>query len=354
MAKLPVPTLGIYDLFEFPGSPEESFTTGIGRVRRVFLCEWEDRWVVAQGLMGWAEILPGELDFEYIHRVPPHSYKDITRIVPTDEDNNALQQNWLFATQLESITGVAPRGLNSNDVGYYEKAKITVTYESLTYDPHSDEYAENKGWLDLHGNPCDLYITTFGSGPGGTTLDAALPVRYISRTFHPTAEYLTLPYGQLLWADDGTPAATGAGKIIASMEVQYTWHQVPSSINNVSSQITRIFNHLGKVNKYTFDFFPPGTLLLTAVETKPYRQIGGGYMSDITFKMKYFNASSSLGVPTNKGHNHFLKFNSIGLPAFGNLTNSYDYVLLTSNGLDTGRRVYDEYDFSFLFLVSEL
>lgn len=351
MAKLSVFGAGLVSYFERPGSPEESYTAGVGKVRRVFDTAWNDRWTFIQGLLGWSQILEGNLGKKYIQRVPPQPYKDIRRVFPNDEDEVSPEQYWLFPTQLESVQGIGPRGKQSNDIFFYEKARITVTYESLTYTPYSDEYTRNKGWLDQNGNPSDLFIARPGSVP------YAYPFRYISRSYQPTAEYLTLPYGQLLWADDGSPAATGAGKIIPTMEVHYTWHMVPSSLNNVSNQVTHIFNHVGKVNKYEFDNCPPGTLLLTAVESKPYRLIGGGYLNDLTFKMKYFNATNIMGVPENKGHNHFLKFSQLSIrdlpPGTIGLVpgSTYKYELLSSDGTLTGRRVYDEINFTTLFQI---
>jgi len=334
---------------ERPGSPEESYANGIGTCKRTFDVAWTQRWEFAQQMLGYSQRLNSGTG-GYISRKVPEAYKDIARVAYSDIEGQFKSEYWLYAQSLDSIQGIKPIEKNANDVGTYDKARMTFTYSSLTYNVHTDDDCRNgvgaahTRFVDANGNPSDVYRE-------GT---AARIARYITRQVQPTSEHLQLPFGQMLWADgSNTPAVNGIAKTVPGMEVIYTWHQVPSQMLNVTSQISQLYNKIGTVNKYDFDYCPPGTLLLTAIETKPYRIIGGGTVSDIVFKMKYTNHFDASGTITNKGHNHFIHFTTFVVEG-GTIDpiKSYRYDLLTSNGnATTGRKVYNESDFIDLFLA---
>jgi hypothetical protein len=106
--------------------------------------------------------------------------------------------------------------------------------------------------------------------------------------------------------------------------------------------------------------FATGTLLLTGVDLKTYRGIGGQFLCDITYKMKHFSAlapktttqppplpvvpAGSTYTPE-RGHNYILRWDHVteqgGQKKF---TYSYDLIMNDDNAM-----IYREKDFAELF-----
>src|SRR5581483_7616770 len=145
---------------ERPGSPEESFASQTGRVRRTFDVPWPQRWTFCQAMLGWSEFVQTAPGYGYISRTPPQAYDAIGRIA-TGENGQGFQP-WLYASSIERMEGVGlpGQGAGVNDVGslgvspaangglelfddnnifQYAFARITVGYEALPYRVVSDE-----------------------------------------------------------------------------------------------------------------------------------------------------------------------------------------------------------------------
>lgn len=342
------------------GSLKERYVGNNCSVSIQYDVSWLNRWKFALALLGNSQIATHASGKKYIHRVLPHGYfGTIIPVVPGDRD---LPKSWLWASQLENMEGKAPIGYDANGAPLYKEARLTVTYETVSFRMATDREMINDGQVM--------------PGTGGMPDEAERLGRYVTRFIQPTAEYFALPHGRFHWATSTTTAGnaylgspvTGSqlGFIIPFQELVYIWHQVPR-IRKASdgrppayAVPKAIRKLLGAVNSVTFDGFDPGTLLLTAVEVKPYRWIGGFYYADITYKMKYMNAVKPIdGTHYNppRGHNYFLQMPK---PPTGDVNTGigfvdYNYELISHNanplttGPNPGIRVYREFDFKELF-----
>lgn len=318
---------------ETPDSPQESMGGNVFRSRRTFIVPWSKRWLFSAGMVGWPflRLQSGSSSSYWVSRVTPQGYS------ATDFDPNGTA--FLYATSIENIQGQGKiTGYDSDSVAQFQKAKISIGYESLSYRVRSDmEILTNAVLLDQEIEDADYSDTGLGVFAGGAGVDEASLIRYITRFRQPTAEYLTLPLGALKWVQQNpTPTPAGSiGKIIAAQELHYTWHQVPNVPEAAKKSI-------GSLNNTWFDGYPRGTLLFVAVELKPYRWFFNQRVWDITYKFKFFSpvpsnsaekvgglsiyaqdSSNGLwydtrrdgdvapGVPVGEylGHNHFLRTN---------------------------------------------
>lgn len=369
---------------ERPGSPRESYSQqGGARVQRIFDVSWEDRWYFCRALLGFS-LTNGAGSLNYITRITPEPYPGAGRVVGGSDETY-----WLFAHAIESIEPIGPGGKDisqatpgmptrvtrdADNTFTYQKARITVSYESAPYKiiPTSDFLrldsvkASNTTIGSLIKSVDLTPVQQFLSiDPRSTTNffpDESCLARYVSRHVQPTAEHLTLPFGQMLYQPDAplppgqkaSPAINGIGRIIPNMELQYIWHQVPAVPNH-------ILKYLGTVNLTEFVDRTPsldpnysnnlgksyavGTLLLVAIEVKPYRQITGAFAYDIVYRMKHFSALKPPKPPAllptlfdpEKGHNYFIRFKNIGTLPDGTEGPVYQYELLNTS-FDAGNQ----------------
>jgi hypothetical protein len=354
---------------ERPGSPQESYVNNEGKVTRVFDVRWDSRGLFYDSLLGYSQVAYNRGQ-PYVSRVPPITYFD-------DQTN----EPWLYATSIERVEGVGfpsstfQRGqtlVDNNNIYQYEIARITVGYQALTYRVMDDKRMLNQATLidDVDGVTYAIPAATDAYG----NPDESSLLRYVSRHIQPNTEYLRLPGGQMKWATNTSggntnvsSGALGMGKIISTAEIQYTWHQVPiipdhiykyvGCVNNdgyLTSQGTLLDMPTGPPpfsdNCPGLDQprnFAPGTLLLTGIELKPYRQITGHYAYDITYRMKFFSALLADGTLYNpeRGHNYFLRWQG---------GSNYGYELLTADGTVGGRTIYDAKLFANLFRLYEV
>lgn len=331
---LAVPGVGGVRYRERVNATEVSYTGQTWRLRRTFDVDWTNRFFFIKLMLGYSEVVSDAFNFKYIRRVPPQPYLESAAGVALPQDQQP-QEYFLFATSVENVEGVAPRGVNDGTaVGEYELARVTVGYESLTYHVCRDDEVKLLSWrdrsgvartgfVDYYSNPADVGFET------GSEVEPSYVGRYVTRQWQPSASYFTLPIGKYFFVgvtQDGraVPAATGSGKIVPTMEVTYTWHQVPSGFSHTSQQVKSILRYVGCVNRYYFDHFPPGTLLLTGVSSRPYRMTSGGFAHDIMLSMRYRNqltadgtqqikSSGVHGTPNHvdeeaAGHNWYLQF----------------------------------------------
>jgi len=328
------------EYFELPGSPEESYANGQAHVRRTFITPWHLRWAFCTIMLGWTEVRGKGTTKPYLSRKPPEPFKELG---PQYSDRT---QSWLYATTIESVKGKAPVNKDAwyrdedfetgpyteDDCYKYEWAEVVVGYESLSYRVLWD-----------HEMLDDRYAYKDGDVPDESKGNDKGLARYVTKVRHPAAEYLTLPFGVWKWPDNKV-AATGSGRIVPSTEILYTWHKIPVHyIPKASSE------YLGCVNKTRFDRYPAQTLLYQSFEQKPYRDLTGDLVVDITYKMKYFNPEPPAEGSTApaKGHNHFLKFS----PQSGN---PWQFQPLSVSGgaepaTTDGNRPFNEREFADLF-----
>ncbi len=397
---------------ELVGSPQEAYEGQQGRVTRQFLVDWDKRWGLCQGLLGWSKVFKTAGGVTYIQRIPPLPYKENSQAFEQaiDDTTQEIQNFWLYPTQIVSIEGLGLVGKNATatdgtppyssythiavppntEACNYRKAKVTVSYESQHHKYRTDTQMKQ---LDADHPLAKDRIFTMDGGAGldGWVPDEGSLARYVSRHIQPQAEFLTLPFAALFWADDNAairaaPVTANQGRIIGSCEVTYTWFQVPAQkpvdpllINGPPATILTkaARDAIGSVNDAQFDFAAAGTLLLTGVEVRPYRLLGGTFVGDIAYKMKYFSAvdptegktydqfvdpitnpvPAGEDKPRARGHNYFLRY----LPnrAEPDSSLAYTYNLITDNGhtkagKPPGRTVYRETNFRTLFRPDQL
>ncbi len=352
---------------ERPSSPTESYRGQMYTVQRVFDVAWGDRWTFALALLGDSQVLtdPDAPYGVFLSRKIPQGYK--TQVLGPDTG-----ARWMFPVSIDSMEPIgADLGYDANDVAQYTRgdakhagARITVTYEGTHYKVLSDSEMTTAGYTQQDPRTGDENLD-----PTDTTVypDESSLARYCSVFVQPMAEYLSLPFNALRWAElndkanndpgmaaalgnvaqdatksyPGSPVTNSYGRIIPSTEVNITWHMVPKVPK-------AMYTALGKVNAAPFNdpygrfTALPGQLLLTNAELKPYRWIGGKYLFDISYKFKLFKPVPEPGDPgydaTNDPfnqsipgfitNNHFLHFR-VGA---GGFNSPPVFRLLTDNG----------------------
>lgn len=323
---------------ELKGSPQVSFQGEGLLVKRTFETPWDQAWRFALYLLGDAHrvAVTGTDGFgnpQYgIRRTLPDPYSAVADHLPEVRSGSLA-----WATAIETVDGLgtftaADQIFTSVKVSDYDVARMTVRYESLNYPILDDEQV-----VSLEG----------GSGTSVNTGNQ-IPMerclgRFVTRVVQPAAEALTLPHGTFVFTEDQTPILGANLRIVPSTEVHYVWHRVPGRPRAVTQAI-------GCVNAAEFDGFARGTLLLLAVEVKPYRWLTGRRLCDITYKMKHFSALDTTLSPVReytpeRGHNWFLRTYPDG-------SSPPTYMLLTHNGntiANGGQPVYREADFTALF-----
>jgi len=366
--------------------------TGEGLVvKRVFDTPWSTRWIFCRKMLGYHFLDVNSAQKTYVHRIVPDRY------IPTNVEDysNGTTFKEMYVDSLEQIEPIRPESWDAvNKEGVNSLARCTFTYRYPNYAVLTDKEIEDYlaiapdvqyGRLVsdvVRPSTVTSYYNELEDGTADpepyyqniTSTKAAVVKRYISKAVQPTAQHIVLPYGMMRFVDGtvktyndtnfvtrtvyGTKATNITTKLVAKSEVIYTWHNVPTSDITGSSQVKRIQRFIGCVNKYTFDDYLPQTLLLTAVNSRPFRQLGGHYTTDIEMRMTYFYVAESYsnGVPfsngdTAIGHNYFLRFAPEAekfQPQW--VDTGYRYDLLTHNGLKTGKRLFEPKDFFEMFL----
>lgn len=360
--------------YERPGSPQESYTGDVFRARRTFDVPYPQRWVFIKYMLGTATIEGTPTD-NVIKRQKPDQY--YVYYGSNGGPNMGAAKSFMVATGLESIECLGQQILYESlgtgsllQTSYYDIARITINYESVTYRVEPLIGSQSV-------EPDEYHLSQF------TTVFK-----------QPTAEFLSLPFGAYKWVEfdeNGIPLldsktkepvgimVQGAqGKIISASEIVVIHHKVPGIPAAIKT-------HIGSVNLYDWPELgaKKGQLLLTNVELKPYRWLEDQRLYDITFKMKFFDpepaepgSTTYAKQPTTepRGHNWFLqhfpvsKNTDLKLPGAVAkvLQGSQSYKLITHNGFPpteaytnvtnilpkgavAGNTVYKYKDFSLLF-----
>jgi len=292
---------------EGEGSPVYAFGHGTSVVERHFICEWKDRVWFMRGILGFPVLRDADQNQDayrrnYVQRQIPDCCVDFQ----APNSGNEVSGNWLYAMSISRLEGMEPLGYyDANYIPQYKYARITVLYEPVTYRITSDQ---------------DLIYQNGKLSEKVPHLDAAnLPYefslrRYMTRTQKPAVEYLTVARGRYRWVEP--PDAKGergvadfaASVLQPSLEVVYTWHQVPFVPQGAAK-------HIGKVNRYPFTdsvrTYDPGTMLYTACDIKPYRMASGAYVQDIQYRIVIkANEGRFLDPGDDKtyGHQYFLRW----------------------------------------------
>jgi hypothetical protein len=383
---------------ELINSMTSQYVNGELILKRDFLTPWDTRWVFARKMLGYHYLATNSGGTTYIRRIIPQFFNPLGI---DDFTNPAEQFKMMFCSSMESMDPVRPKEWDATyKEGVNLYAKVSFTYRYPTYSIFSDiEVTE-----DYTRNPDPIFGSTIADVKRLTTETISREIiypqdpdptpqviteifpfschlfRYISKQIQPSAQHLVLPYGRFYFVDGNgagqrTPATNVTTKLISKTEVIYTWHWVPTSDITGNSQVKKIQRYIGSVNQYAFDGYPPQTLLFTAINSRPFRQVGGHYTTDIELRMTYFEVLERYRKPNGfiiplinddkaVGHNYFLRFSSSEIfkrLEAGTATPDeiaewlnlgYRYDLLTHDGTSDGRRLFQPKDFYDLFLPS--
>lgn len=344
------------DYNERPGSPQESFSGDVFRAKRVFDVPWDLRWPFIKYMVGdaWLTGWGGAKSGTWIKRSLPHKYYA--------KGAGKISRPFMIATALESVEGLGQQNTSlAADFELYNTgymiARVTIAYESVTYNVVSDREAGETEYS------LKRFITVFRQ---------------------PTAEFLTLPQGAYKWVEmdpnrvgsvlfDKAELARGRkvpcgvrvvgsnGKIVAAQEIVIVHHRVPGVPRAVNT-------HIGCVNLYNWDSLrvKQGQLLLANIEIKPYKWLTGKRLFDLTFKFKFLDPDpvNSLKFANEpRGHNWFLQYFPVDTTALdissvdSLLAGKPEYKLITHNGYPpyshfgalAGKTVYNYKDMRELF-----
>lgn len=334
--------------YERPGSPQETYAGDTFRAKRIFDVPYTQRWAFIRYMLGSAKLTT---DGKTIERSIPDQY--FVYFQGTDNAYEGTPKSFMIATTLEGIENLGQQkdwiiGQQGSllNVAFYDMARITIGYESVTYWVKTDAEMNRQTEYNLK-----RYTTVFRQ---------------------PSAEFLSLPFGAFKWVElnpNGSvkydtsvnppiPAGirvTGSnGKIVAASEIILVHHKVPGIPKAIKT-------HIGTVNKYDWPEIGAlkGQLLLTNVELKPFKWFEDQRLYDITYKMKFLDPDpegSKANPNQPRGHNWFLQFFPVDTTT--NVANSnidtllqgkQEYKLISSDGTPTGKTVYEYMDFKLLF-----
>ena len=277
-----------------PVSPEMEFRDDGTTVTRTYLIPWTSYRQVAADVLGYPEIETKHAR-QYISRNLPDAFPELA---------NSLGNPYLFATAIKSVQGLGvPDGGNmqsQSDVAVYKYARVSVVYETLTYEILSDKQMVNAGLVDRWGNP-----------------DESTLRRYVTKVIKPSAEYLSLPQGSFQYVVASAPAGLAVigqpGKITPVYDMSLTWHHVPreaigSLLYNAGLTTPVLDQAIGKVNVKPFAGCMAGTLLCMPPDIRPIRSPLGDRIYDVEYRFKWLNLGTVpvgiFGAGDPIGHNH--------------------------------------------------
>ncbi len=317
-----------------------SFSGNSFVMKRTFYCSWKQRFLFTMGFMGESIIVNKDTLFPIIRRTVSNAYASLHDYRP----GAGGSRSFLYPIGIESIKGISatPKAeyvkLNNlpsdtrvqgriDDNDLYRLAKVTFNYDATTYKILSDAQLDNSTpTYTFRSKAIPSNPGLFTTVTGGTNASSEQN-RYVTKIVQPMTEVLRLPVGYYNWVEGlekfnvvvskpKSAADPGNSKIIASQEITYVWHQVPALTQpwetenqwlykdrpEVGNQglspelIGACYTHLGSVNARWFDGYPPGTLLLMAIEARPYKWITGHRYYDYTFRMKFFNPQDDFDI----------------------------------------------------------
>lgn len=385
------------------------FSGNVFTLRRTFQCPWESRFKFIRAMMGVSRINFKNTGHPTLERVSPVPFADLR------DTRGSGSREVLYPTGVERIVGTGPRPHETQgpptiyvtDDGRYSDprlfvfARVTMLYEAPTFSVQTDNDCPIGNLRDKPPAAGPTLQTTLGSSYVGRLEQK----RYTTRITQPLTEAIRIPanywqYVEGLWENGGIKASPGqlvdigTYVLFPTLEVQWHFHRVPALVQSWETGadwlfqetanaptvgvrpelLGACFTHLGCVNARYFDGFAPGTLLLTAIEARPYRWITGERYYDYTFRAKHFNPVDAFKtnmfpfvyagtppIPTETrdpavsypyaGHNYFLRLSP---PKDNTISFTMPYFsLITDNGQtleNNGRPVFPYRDFEDLFV----
>lgn len=307
-------------------SQDYSFSGNSHALRRSFFCPWAQRFGLAAAFMGGSRIVGKDTLTPKLDRRPPVGFS-----VWNGETGHAH----LHATGIERIVGVGPTrtpgvmapgtgivGGRFADTGVFTKAKVSVIFEAPTYTVRSNAEMDLRHKVNLRLKDPPLEQTLYRT-IGNYYVSWVEYKRHTTRIVQPMTEAFRIPdrywhfveglsVGGVAQAQTKTAVDTGTFLVFPKQEITYVLHGVPAmsdpwsngdewlyrerdlpvgtaSPGSSPELLGACYTHLGTTNARWFDGYAPGTLLLTAVEARPYKDVLGNRLFDYTYRMSHFN-----------------------------------------------------------------
>jgi hypothetical protein len=292
------------DYEEFVGEEStyrERFAVGEPEVVRVLQCDWDQRYLLIEDLLGYSTWAPSGA----IERRIPEPHPDRKLLYPA-------------AAELIATLG-RPRQDDPSGLVNFEKARYAVTYRAPDFRILKDNQ------LSASATAPEL-------------------ARYVSRLMTLEGENLPVGNGTYKWAEPaglkGTPLNEAPAKFFGTLGLTYTWHEVPATPDYGSPDATpyppninRILDAQGCVNSNTFDnnsAMTAETVLFIGAEWRRYVSANGQQLCfEITYKFSFRRTGWQKPYD----------------PASGN------FYLVTLDGETAGQRIYPTYDLNTLFTL---
>jgi hypothetical protein len=222
----------------------------------------------------------------------------ISRITPWHAAINdlATERKWLWAVDVtvqgfgKPTDDVMNETVGGLPMARFKTARCTLGYSTLLYDIRTDDAL-------------------------GTDRDESRLDRYVTKIYRPQGEFLNIDgsaYYYGLGTSPAVPLYRGVNKTLISFNVQLTWHKipeeaVPTKFLNPNATNFAIDRCLGTVNNQDWEGYAKGTLLLMAVEMRPYVSAVGIRYYDLTYSFKFFNPTQETRNNNAIGHQHIFR-----------------------------------------------
>jgi hypothetical protein len=274
---------------------------------------WGQRYNAVEQILGFHYVDRSVADEPILFRRPPIKHP---------------RWSWMTATKILNVTGLKPTGTESYPqsktlglLAAYEKAELTVMFETLPYRTHF---------------PADVALA-----------DRKEYHRYVSFEYEPIEEVIMGQLGQMKFAEGATPTGIAfpqtIGLIYPKLLIRMTWHMVPEDwIFNTTGNPINILDAVGKVNDDVWMGYDAGTLRMKAPRiVRKITPIGVPgedveFLYDVTLNLEFFQPPKG-AVSAYEGHNL--------LPFRGDR----QFYYATHDGTLGGTPIFASHDFDMIF-----
>jgi len=314
-------------------SPDETFERDASSAIRVYNdVDWNSRQTFVQNLVGYSYRAVAANGTAFVARRTPHYHGDWVDL---------YGRPFLYATKAR-IKGLSPSGVNVRQVGTFQKAEITATYQTLPWDVLDD---------------FDARMPKYNGTP-----DESSWRRYCTKQVSPQGQFITINQGSYYYVDsvnqagviDQTrpPVMQGLSKLLVKYNLSVTWHDVPEEcipcllVNPTLTAPSVYENAIGTVNSEAINGYRPGSLLLVGIQMKPQRSPFGNRIFDVTTMHSFFEPVASAQRPITRANHQFV---------YRPQRSGYIEVISNNSGQSNlltkapGVSIYDWWDHRFLY-----
>lgn len=268
-------------------TPKFSFSDDSNRCVRLLMVPWGSDttaiWNAAKALLAYPTLVapdPAYPKFCYFSRPLPLTHPNFP--------------GFFFATSIQEVEGIIPKGMDVNCVNSFDEAWVTVIYEAPIYQHMNDQQlvsaiAQKNGpanWFPDEASLLRMVTPDQQSGGRWQTLPSYTTLRFQST--NPLTGAILPPNSN---PDNDQAVTNTLTVLLEDSDITITWHNVPvesypiSAIKKCRGKTNRF--PLGHPNSY-FGGWPAYTLQMLAPKLKPHRGIANQQLVDIGYRFKYF------------------------------------------------------------------